>query len=96
MSGRIDIGDRVKITVVFAPETGNTVPSQVTLAVKAPDGATSLYTSAQITAVATDSYRYNFLVTQSGKHYYRWASSGTVDAAEEGSFVVVESNVLTT
>lgn len=92
----MSIGDRAKLTAVFTPEAGspNTLPAEVTLLVREPNGHEQLFTSAAITAVTTDSYRYDFLCTQSGKHHYRWQSSGQVDAAEEGSFTVDKSPAL--
>jgi len=93
-TSKTNIGDRQKITCVFTPETGNTVAAEVTLVIKPPTGASVTYNNGDITQVTTDSYRYDYLCTQSGIHHYRWVSSGTVDAAEEGFFTVQRSQVL--
>ena len=90
-TSKIDIGDQVSITAVFTPKTGNTDPTTVVLRVMLPSGTTTTYTNSTIVAVATDSYSQTFTPTTAGTHRYRWESTGSVTAAEEGFFVVQRS-----
>lgn len=99
-SGKINIGDKAKITVIWTPETaGTTVLAEQTLTVKLPDGSTVSYTSVSSPAVSAngtvqDSYRLDFPCTQAGTHEYRWVSTPTVAAAEQGFFNVIEDNTV--
>jgi len=98
-TGKINIGDRARLVVTWTPETASTtVLAEQTCSVKEPDGTVTALTSVTTPAVVAngtvvDSYRVDFLCTQSGTHEVRWVSTPTVEAAEQTFFNVVPSNI---
>lgn len=88
-----DVGDVVKIAGAFTvAATGAAVdPGAVSLTVRTPDGVKTTYvygTDEALVKSVPGSYYLNFTVTQPGRHSYRFASSVSAVAAEEGSFNV--------
>lgn len=85
-----DTGTLVRLTATFTVNGVDTDPTTVTGSVRAPDG-----TSTPLT-VAKDSvgvYHADFTASVAGLHWYRFAGTGTVVAAEEKTFYVEASNV---
>lgn len=86
-----DIGDLARLTATFTMDGAAVDPSTVSLIVKAPDGTltTKVYgTDAELERTATGVYRMDLTITQAGTYRYRWVSTGTGKAAEEGQFDV--------
>lgn len=87
-----DIGDTVRITNVFTTQaTGAAVdPTTIALTLMAPDGTETTYTYAggTVTKDSTGTYHVDVSITASGDYRYRWVSTGTGAAAEEGRFQV--------
>lgn len=86
-----DVGDVVRITGSFAQSGSAVDPSAVTLTYRTPAGAlvTLTYgTDAALERTAAGAYRVDLPVTQTGTYQYRWVSTGTGAAAEEGRFIV--------
>lgn len=88
----IDIGDAVRLSVVF--KTLSTMvaldPSTVVLKVEKPDGTEVQYqylTDGSLIKDSVGNYHLDYVVTQGGMHYYKWIGSGNMNAAEEGSFL---------
>jgi hypothetical protein len=93
-----DIGDLlVVLSPTFVnPATGAAVdPSTVTFQFTKPDGTetTSTYLSTTgalaITRVSTGHFKIALSLDRAGPWYYRWAATGTGQAAERGAFDVV-------
>lgn len=90
-TGTYDIGDVVRITGSFAQASVALDPTTVSLQVKTPDGVITTYvypTDSALVRTATGNYRLDYLVTQSGNHWYRWLSTGTGAAGEQNWFAV--------
>jgi hypothetical protein len=88
---KYDIGDQVHLTVVFTNSSGvATSPTTVTCTVQPPSGPTQ-----SLTAVndSTGNYHADVSPDQSGEWDYRWAGTGALVVAEEGSFYVRERKV---
>lgn len=83
-----DVGDSARLTVALAVAGLATDPTTLTLTVKAPDGTEATYSGGQVVQTSTGSYYADVPVTAEGQWKYRWAATGTVVAAEEGSFLV--------
>lgn len=88
-----DRGDEARLTASFFDLFGNLEdPSAVTLKIKTPDKAVASYTPAH---QSRGDYYYDFIISQSGRHYIRWEATGQLVAAEESYFLVRKSRVLT-
>lgn len=85
-----DIGDVVRITSQFAQSAVAIDPGTVTLRVLGPSGTVTNYSyaAAEITKDATGSYHVDMPITVAGTYRYRWTSTGTGAASEEGFFQV--------
>lgn len=87
-----DVGDLVKITGDFTDEDDEDInPTTVTFEFTDPLGNTTTYAYGIDDELVRDSeghHHVNIDVDESGTWYYRWSSTGTGQAAEEGSFVV--------
>lgn len=87
-----DVGDLIKVSGVFTDEDDEDIdPTTVTFKFTDPSGNTTTYLYGTDDELVWDSkghYHVNVSIDESGTWYYRWASTGTGQAAEEGSFVV--------
>lgn len=90
---KIDIGDLVHLAVTYKTSAGAFVdPTSIVFQIKLPSEAKIVYTyllTADIVRASTGSYHVDYLVIESGKHYFKWAGTGAAYAAEESSFTVV-------
>lgn len=87
-----DIGDLVKISGTFT-DSANTAgdPTTVSITIAPPTSAETTYVYGTDAALVKDSvgnYHANWSCAESGVHRYRWVSTGTLQAAEEGWFTV--------
>ena len=86
MTYRMIPGGEMRLTAVFTDNTGTKHnPTTVTLEVKTPDGTVTPYTP---TNDATGMYHYDFAITQSGIHTYKFIGTGAINAAYEDNFNV--------
>lgn len=88
-----DIGQLVPISALFEDADGvDTDPSTVTLEVLDPAGNTRTYLyGASPTEVIRDSagnYHVDVEADQAGDWFYKWSSTGSGQAAQEGQFMV--------
>ena len=84
-----DVGDRVTIQATFTDENSVlTDPDTVQLEIKNPAGTV---TTPSVSNPSTGVYEGSVLFDADGLWWYRWEGTGTVDAAEEGSMSVRES-----
>lgn len=94
MINKYDIGDVVRVECSFTnPKNADAAidPSVVKLTVKPPNAVGVVYTYGVDSEVIKDGvgeYHADINVTASGWWYYRWWSTGTGQAAEEGKFEV--------
>lgn len=89
-SGPYDIGDKVRVSGTFKDVDDNLVdPSAVVIKFKAPD---TTITTPAVSHPGTGIYYADQSITAPGKWFYRIESTGTGQAAAEGSFDVVVSN----
>lgn len=86
----MDIGDLARVTVAIKGPTGSYAdPTTLQVTVKQPDGAELQGDLiAGLVKTGTGRYYFEFPVTQSGTHYYRWVSTGSATGATEGEFEV--------
>jgi len=88
-----DIGDLARVSAVFTDgESGDAIdPAVVKLAYK-PEGEETITltygTDPEIVKDSTGHYHADLDITSSGKWRYRWYSTGSGQAAEEGEFFV--------
>lgn len=89
-------GDLVRCSASFADSAGAaTNPTAVLFQVKTPAGTTTTYvygTDAQLVRPSTGNYYVDVDASQVGTYHYRFYSTGTGQAADEGSFRVKDSN----
>jgi hypothetical protein len=85
-----DVGDVTRLSITFTQGGAAIDPSTVSLTVQQPDGTqtTYTYTGATITRDSLGNYHVDVSLTLVGTHRYRWVSTGTGAAAEEGSIAV--------
>lgn len=92
-----DTGDVVRLSVVFKDTSHSPIdPTSVCIQVKNPDGSEVHYSypsSPYVIKTATGEFRYDYLITQSGIHYFKWSGTGNVNAAEEKMFFVKPSQI---
>lgn len=92
-----DLGDLVRVAGTFKNTSGVTIdPTTVAFKVRAPGGAVTTYVYPTDGALVRDSignYHVDVSANAAGTWRYRWESTGTGQAAEEGAFVV-EGSVL--
>ena len=91
-----EVGDLVTLQATFTSIDGVvTDPTTVTLSVQDPGGTITAYTYAglDITKVATGIYRYALSITTPGQWVYRWAGTGTVQAASPDRIITAASTV---
>lgn len=93
---RYDIGDLVRVTGTLTDADGTaTDPNTVAFKIKTPAGATTTYTygvDAEVKKSATGIYYMDVSTTAEGNWYYRIYSTGTGQAAAEGTFIVKTSD----
>ena len=87
-----DAGDLVRITGTLATEAGvNVDPATLVCKVKAPDATVTTYTYGT-TAFPVRSgagvFYVDYTPTMKGRHIYRFVSTGTGQAVDEGVFYV--------
>jgi hypothetical protein len=90
-------GDLIRISGVFKDLAGGLVdPGTVALKVSKPSGAVLAYTFALGTVIkdSVGNYHRDENIDEAGSWRYRWESTGTGQAAEEGQFVVEPSGLL--
>jgi hypothetical protein len=88
-----DRGDLVRLTATFSVSSVATDPTTVVLYVRSPTGALTTLTygvDAAITKASTGVYRYDYSASAVGNVTFRWASTGTAQAASQDSFFVYD------
>ncbi len=93
-----DLGDLVRVTGTFKNAAGAAIdPGTVAFKLRAPAGTVTSYVYGADSALVRDAlgaFHVDVSAVASGTWHYRWESTGTGQAAEEGSFVV-EGSALT-
>jgi hypothetical protein len=93
-----DIQDIAQLQANFTDITGSvpTDPTAVICFVKTPDGIVQefTYASGAVVRVTTGIYTYNFAISQSGIHLYRFTGTGACIAGREQSFTVSPSKII--
>jgi hypothetical protein len=93
-------GQLVRVRGTFRdPENANAVidPSVVKLSIKNPAGTVTTYTYGTGDTIVKDStgkYKAEIDANAAGEWHYRWWSTGTAQAAEEGKFQVSEAEAV--
>jgi hypothetical protein len=90
-----DVGDLVRCSATFTDQDDTAVdPTGIAFKVKTPAGVTTTYTYGTDAALVRDStgnYHVDVSMTAAGLWPYRWASTGTGQAAAEGQLLVEAS-----
>lgn len=88
-----DLGDLVRVSGTFKTQAGAAIdPSTVSFEFRRPDGTVTSYAyPATIVRDSLGTYHVDIDANAPGTWRYRWESTGTGQAAEEGAFVVKES-----
>jgi hypothetical protein len=88
-----DRGDLVRLTATFTVSSVPTDPTSVMLYVRSPTGTLTTLTygvDAAIVKASTGVYRYDYSASAVGNVTFRWASTGTAQAASQDSFFVYD------
>ncbi len=92
MANIYDVGDISRVSSTFKNSTGTpTDPTTITFKLLTPDGMTTTYvyaTDAQLVKESTGVYHVDWSCTQAGLHVYGFIGTGTVQTAEDSSFLV--------
>jgi hypothetical protein len=95
--GRHYVNTTVRIAVNFQDDDGTDVdPSTVSFKSYSPNGAISSYvygTDSEVIRANTGDYYVDFVPAQSGRWFYRWASTGSGTAIALEGEVVVQASV---
>lgn len=90
-----DLGDLVRCTGNFKNTAGADInPTTITCQIKKPDSTITSYTygtDAELIRDSTGNYHLDVNANAVGRWYYRFSSTGTGQAAAEGSFRVLSS-----
>jgi hypothetical protein len=92
-----DLGDRRKLTCEVRDESDQLVdPTGLTFTMREPDGTLTSWTKADPEMIndSVGAYHVYWDCAQVGKHFWRFAATGNVGAAEESGFKVRVSRVL--
>lgn len=93
-----DLGDLVRISGVFKDAAGEAIdPTSVSFRLRDPAGTVTTYVygvAAELVKDSTGNYHIDVGASASGTWRYRWQSTGTGQAAEEGAFVVEPSGLV--
>ena len=91
--GRYEVGNLIRVSAEFTDpnnDDAETDPTSVYLTVKSPSGTVVEYTygvGSDITKASTGNYYADVDADEPGRWWYRWYSTGTGQAAKEGSFI---------
>lgn len=89
-----NVGEKVRLKVTVKDADGDVIdPSTVRVDILLPD-STNIYKEypGDVINDGTGVYYYDYLVTMSGGHIYKWSTTGSPTLVEEGKFsVMVES-----
>lgn len=96
MTSAFDYGDEIAITATFVDADGNAAdPTTVTFRVKPnATGTVTNYvygTDSEVSTTGTGVYKLTITLNQEGVWHWRVEGTGDVVTAEEGSFVVEDS-----
>lgn len=87
-----NVGDLMRLSAEFRDENDTLAdPTTVELRYKKPNGQKYKINSGSITKDDTGKYHYDLSIDLSGTWYYLWKGAGAVQAVEQGSFPVEES-----
>jgi hypothetical protein len=88
-------GDLIRTRALFTTADGIPAdPTTVTVKIKDPAKAitSKVYdTDPEVVKLGTGSYQYDHLIDQSGRWYYSWIGTGTVQVSAQQSFVIRRS-----
>ena len=90
-----DIGDKVRMAAAFTSGGVAFDPTAVVFKLKLPSGTIVTYTygtDAELVKDSTGNYHVDYKVTIKGAYHYYFDGTGAIEAAEEDSFFVNESN----
>lgn len=86
-----DIGDQIRLSVAFTDLAGTAAdPTTVVCTVRKPDNTTS---TPSVTNDSTGAYHSDLTLDLDGSWYFRFAGTGALVVAEEGTFVVSRQRV---
>jgi len=89
------VGDLLRVSATFTNSAGSEIdPTAVLFSFKDPSGNKTSYTYGlheQLVKDDTGDYHVDISMDESGKWYYRFYSTGTGQAAEEGEFKIEAS-----
>jgi hypothetical protein len=90
MRSRYQVGDSIRLTVTFTDLAGAPAdPGVVVCKIKSQTAVLSL---PAVTRVSTGVYYADFVMSESGTYYWRWAGTGgAATAADEGHLFVAAS-----
>lgn len=95
MASSYDIGDLVRVSGAFTTAAGVAQdPSVVKCSVRTPAAVVTTYTYGTDAALVKDStgnYHVDVSAAAIGWYYYRWFSTGTGQAGDEGWFEVTDA-----
>jgi hypothetical protein len=95
MASSYDLGDLVRVSGAFTNSAGTAQdPTVVKASVRTPAGVVTTYTygvDAGLVKDSTGNYHLDVSAAEIGWYYYRWFSTGTGQAADEGWFEVVDA-----
>jgi len=84
------VNNTVKLRVESRVADALTDPTGITLTIEEPDGTDQ---TPSVTNDSTGKHSATFAPDQTGKHYWRWALTGTAAGIQEGEFYVHSSPI---
>lgn len=86
------VGDMIRLRFDLKPlDNVVALRSEISLQIKLPDDTIVDVDNADIEESASNKFYYDYLITQPLKHSYKFTSSGTVYAVDQGTFAVKEN-----
>lgn len=85
-----ELNDTADLRCTFKVSGAVTDPTTISLTVRAPSGTSTTYTYAAATVTRTSEgvYHRNTTLDERGVWFWRWAGTGTCQAAAEGTLTV--------
>ena len=79
-------GQVYRLQTTIQSNSTNVTPTAITLYLIDPAGASTTYSSSQMTNSTTGVYYSDYTIALEGMYYYKWVTTGTGAGAESGQF----------
>lgn len=84
-------GQQYRVQTTVQTNSTNVTPTTISLSIITPSGASTTYSSSQLTNNGTGVYYYDYTMNLEGMYYYKWVTTGTGAGAGQGQFRALDT-----